>query len=92
MSPVNFVVWGAIGATVGLIIGILTQNNSTQAYVMDIVAGLIGGLIGGFALRVLNIIGDADLTGVVHMPSVLIAVFGAIVLAGVFELIRHQSR
>jgi uncharacterized membrane protein YeaQ/YmgE (transglycosylase-associated protein family) len=92
MDPLNLVLWGIIGAVVGLIISILTGDHTSGDYLMDIVAGLIGGVIGGFVLRVFNVIGDADLTGVIHMPSVLIAIVGAVLIAGVTEYLRHQNQ
>jgi uncharacterized membrane protein YeaQ/YmgE (transglycosylase-associated protein family) len=91
MDPLNLVVWGIIGAVVGLIISIATGNQTTSGFLMDIFAGLVGGVVGGFILRVLNVIGDADLTGTIHMPSVLIAIVGAILVAGVVEVVRRQN-
>ncbi len=92
MDPLNLVLWGIIGAVVGLIISIATGDHTTNDFLVDTFAGLVGGVVGGFILRVFNVIGDADLTGAIHVPSILIAIVGALLLAGVTEYVRHQNQ
>ena len=92
MSLTNIILWGVIGAIAGLFISILTRNETTRGYLMDMIAGLIGGIVGGFLLRGLNVIGDAELTSQIHVPSALVAIIGAMVVAGIVEAFRRQNQ
>jgi uncharacterized membrane protein YeaQ/YmgE (transglycosylase-associated protein family) len=92
VDPLNLVLWGIIGAMIGLVISIANGNRKNTDFFMDIFAGLVGGVIGGTALRLFNVTAAEDLTGVIHMPSVVIAMIGALFLAGVTDTLSHQNQ
>lgn len=91
MDLLNIVVWGVIGALVSVIVILWRQTRPASAITLDLILGVIGGIIGGFVLRVLNVIGDAQLTGTLHLPSVLLAVLGAVIVVFVGEALRGPA-
>ncbi|MEZ4669026.1 MAG: GlsB/YeaQ/YmgE family stress response membrane protein [Anaerolineae bacterium] len=91
MDLMNIVIWGVIGALVSVVVILWRQTRPAIAVTLDLILGVIGGIIGGFVLRLLNVIGDAQLTGSIHLPSVLLAVLGAVVVVFVAEAIRGPA-
>jgi uncharacterized membrane protein YeaQ/YmgE (transglycosylase-associated protein family) len=91
MDLLNVVVWGVIGGLVSVIVILWRQTRPASAVTLDLILGVIGGIIGGFILRVLNVVGDAQLTGTIHLPSVLLAILGAVIVVVVAEAMRGTA-
>ena len=75
---------------VGLIAGFLASkviNKTGSGLIMDIVLGVVGALLGGWLWGVLS---GADVTLGFNLPSLLIAVLGAVVLIGLSRLISGR--
>jgi uncharacterized membrane protein YeaQ/YmgE (transglycosylase-associated protein family) len=85
---INLIVWGVIGAVVGLTVGRMFRREQTPiVMVYDVVAGIIGGFAGGALLRLLSVIGDAELSTVLSLPSAAVALVGAVVVAEMADMI-----
>lgn len=91
MDPINVLVWIIIGGVAGLITSLLVREISLRVVAADVAVGILGGLAGGYILRMLNVIGDVDLT-TLNAPSAVIAMVGAVVLLLAFELIRSSQQ
>jgi uncharacterized membrane protein YeaQ/YmgE (transglycosylase-associated protein family) len=72
----GIILWIIFGALAGWIASIVMKTDYNQGTLMDIVMGIIGAVVGGFLM---NLIGQSGVTGF-NLYSLLVAVFGAIVL------------
>ncbi len=72
---------------VGLIAGWATgkiMKGSGYGPVTDIVLGIVGGIIGGWILRIFGFYTTGGL-----IPSILVAIFGAVILVGLARTVRR---
>jgi len=86
MSVEALVVWVIVGGLAGWLASLVMGTNRSQGLVADIIVGVIGGILGGFLLTAIGIPGLV--TGI-NLGSILVALFGAIVL---IALLRVFSR
>jgi len=75
--------WIIFGAIAGWIASIIMGRNNKQGCLMNIVVGVAGAAIGGW---IMSIFGHSGVTGF-NLMSFLVAILGAIVLLGIFNLI-----
>lgn len=80
--------WIIIGALAGWIASIITGKNSEMGAVANIVVGIVGAFIGGF---IVNILGGQGITGF-NLWSLIVAVFGAVLLLLLVGLFRRGSK
>lgn len=78
----DILLWVILGAVAGWIAGLITKNN--HGVVEDIILGIIGAFLGGF---ILNQVGVTGITGF-NFYSLLVAVFGAVVLILIGRLLH----
>lgn len=83
----ELLVWIAFGALAGWIASMLTSTNGQQGGFGNIVVGLIGAVIGGFVMRA---VGGSGVTGF-NLPSLLVAIGGAVILLFVFNAVRIRA-
>jgi uncharacterized membrane protein YeaQ/YmgE (transglycosylase-associated protein family) len=76
--------WIVLGGLAGWIASIIAGNNAEQGFVGNIIVGMLGALIGGF---IINLLGGTGITGF-NLWSLLVAVFGAIILLFIVRGIR----
>ncbi len=76
--------WIVLGLIAGFIASKLI-NKTGEGIVLDIVLGIVGAVIGGFIVRALGIGGGVS---GLNIPSLLVAVLGAVVLLLVFHAFR----
>jgi uncharacterized membrane protein YeaQ/YmgE (transglycosylase-associated protein family) len=78
----DIILWIVLGALAGWIAGIIMK--SSHGVIEDIVLGVVGAFVGGF---IMNSLGGAGVTGF-NFYSLIVAVFGAIVLILVGRLLH----
>ena len=77
--------WIILGVASGWIASIIMK--SSHGVLEDIILGVIGAFVGGF---ILNLFGQPGITGF-NFYSLIVSVFGAIVLIFLGRLIHRQS-
>lgn len=82
----NFLVWIVFGALAGWIASIIMNKNKQMGAIANIVVGIVGAFIGGF---IMDFIGVEVETGF-NLPSLLVAILGAVVLLFIVGLIRRR--
>jgi uncharacterized membrane protein YeaQ/YmgE (transglycosylase-associated protein family) len=85
MARMNWLLWIVFGAVAGWIASLVVGKAGSQGPLMNIVVGIVGALLGGWLF---NQFGAGGVTGF-NLPSLLVAVVGAIVL---LLLVRLFSR
>lgn len=82
-ATMNFLYWIILGAVAGWIASLLVGKN--QGLLTNIVVGIIGALLGGWLF---NQFGATGVTGF-NLPSLLVAIVGAVVLLIIVRLFRR---
>ncbi|MEZ4512838.1 MAG: GlsB/YeaQ/YmgE family stress response membrane protein [Chloroflexota bacterium] len=72
----NFILWIVFGALAGWIASQIMKRDAQMGGLANIVVGIIGAFIGGFLM---NAVGVTGTTGF-NIWSLLVAIFGAVVL------------
>jgi uncharacterized membrane protein YeaQ/YmgE (transglycosylase-associated protein family) len=86
---ISFIIWIVMGAIIGWLASMIMRTNAQQGLLLDIVVGIVGSLLGGWLLSPLFGI-ESDLT-TVNIPSLLVALLGAIILLAIVNLFRRGS-
>lgn len=81
----NFIVWIIFGALAGWVASIIMKTDKQQGAIANILVGIVGAFIGGFIAQTL---GGSGVTGF-NLWSFAVAVLGAVVLLGIFKLVRR---
>src|SRR4051812_5661214 len=85
-AGMNIISWLVLGLIAGFIASKLI-NKSGEGIVLDIILGIVGAFIGGFIVRTLGIGGGVS---GLNIPSLLVAVLGAVVLLLVYHAVRGK--
>jgi uncharacterized membrane protein YeaQ/YmgE (transglycosylase-associated protein family) len=80
----SILAWIVLGLVAGWLAGMI-MSGSGYGIIGDIVLGILGAMVGGWVTSLLL---HEDVTMGLNLPSVLIAVIGAIVLIGISRLFR----
>ena len=83
----GFIAWIVLGALAGWIASLIAGTNRQQGCLIDIIVGIVGAFIGGFLYSSLT--GRAFNAGF-NVPSLLIAVGGAVVLLFIVKAIQGR--
>ena len=86
---ISFIIWIIMGAVIGWLASMIMRTNAQQGFFLDMIVGIIGSLLGGWLLSPLFGI-PSDLT-TLSIPSLLVALLGAIILLAIVNLIRRGS-
>ena len=81
----SFIVWIVMGAVIGWLASLIMNTN--QGFILDVVVGIVGSLLGGWLLTPLFGI-PSELT-TLSIPSLLIALLGAVILLAIVKLLRR---
>ena len=82
----NFLVWIIFGAIAGWLASIIMGKNRQMGAIANIVVGIIGAFLGSWIMQ--QFFGGPGVTGF-DLPSILVAVVGAVVLLFLVGLIRR---
>ena len=81
----NFILWIVFGALAGWIASIVMGKNKQMGAIANIVVGIVGAFLGGW---IMSFFGAQGVTGF-NLPSLLVAIGGAVVLLFVVGLLRR---
>jgi len=81
----NIFVWIIFGALAGWIASIVMGKNKKMGAIANIVVGIIGAFLGGYIMQFFGVQG---VTGF-NLPSLLVAIVGAVVLLFIVGLVRR---
>lgn len=81
----NILAWIIFGALAGWLASIVMGKNRQMGALANIIVGIIGAFLGGW---IMNQFGAAGVTGF-NLPSLLVAILGAIVLLFLVGLFRR---
>ena len=79
--------WIVLGGLAGWLASIITGWNDRMGCIANIVVGIVGALIGGWLM---SVFGGTGVTGF-NLPSLLVAVIGAVVLLVIVGVIRKLA-
>ena len=82
----NWLVWIIFGALAGWIASIVLGKNKQMGAIANIVVGIVGAWLGSWLM---GLVGYQGVTGF-DLPSILIAIGGAVVLLFIVGLIRRR--
>lgn len=82
----NIITWIILGALAGWIASIVMGRNKKMGAIANIVTGIIGAFVGG---QIMDFFGAKGVTGF-NLPSLGVAVLGAVVLLYVLGMIRGK--
>jgi uncharacterized membrane protein YeaQ/YmgE (transglycosylase-associated protein family) len=82
----NIIVWIIFGALAGWIASMIMGRNSQMGALANIIVGIIGAFLGGWIMT--TFFGAQGVTGF-NIPSMLVAILGAVVLLFIVGLFRR---
>lgn len=83
----SILAWIVLGLIAGAIAKFLMPGRDPGGIFITIIIGIVGAIIGGFIGTAL---GFGDVSGL-NLPSILIAVVGAIILLIVYRMVRGRT-
>jgi uncharacterized membrane protein YeaQ/YmgE (transglycosylase-associated protein family) len=86
-AGMNIISWLVLGLIAGFVASKIV-NKTGEGIVLDIILGIVGAFVGGFIVRTLGIGGGVS---GLNIPSLLVAVLGAVVFLIVYHAIRGKS-
>lgn len=81
--------WLVVGAIAGYLAGFLVKGDEGLGVIGHIALGIVGGLVGGFIAGALT---GGDYTTGINIPTIIVAIIGAVVLVVGYNLIRGRTR
>jgi len=75
-----------IGLVVGALAKLIMPGRDPGGFIITIILGIVGALVGGF---ISTRLGFGDVTGF-NLPSIIIAVLGAILLLFIYRMLKRQ--
>jgi uncharacterized membrane protein YeaQ/YmgE (transglycosylase-associated protein family) len=87
----DYIAWIVVGAVVGWVSSMIMGTEEQRGRLLNIALGTAGAVLAGLALVPLLGLGRADQDGPT-LPSLLVALLGAIVVAALGGLIRASVR
>jgi len=82
----GFIAWIVLGALAGFIANLIMGGG--EGLIMMVVLGIVGAVVGGFVAG--TVLGIADITGF-NLSSLLVAVFGAVIVIFVARLVLPRG-
>ena len=85
----SILAWIVVGAIAGWLAGLLVPGDEGLGIIGHIVLGIVGALVGGFLAGVLT---GNDYTTGINIPTIIVAVIGAVIVVVVVDMIRGTTR
>ncbi len=87
----GILIWLLVGGLVGWIASIIMKTNGSQGIILNVVVGIVGAFIAGFFISPL--VGVPTINqNALNLGSILVSLVGAVILIGVFKLVRGGRR
>ena len=86
----NFLIWLVVGGVLGWIASVLMKTDGQQGIILNVVVGVVGAMVAGWLITPLVGIGTIN-QQVFSLPAMLVSLLGAVVLLGIFNLVRRGS-
>jgi uncharacterized membrane protein YeaQ/YmgE (transglycosylase-associated protein family) len=81
----SILAWIVLGGIAGWIASIIMKTDEDQGILLNVLVGVVGAVVGGF---ILQLFGGDGVNGF-NIYSLIVAVFGAIVLLGAVKALRR---
>lgn len=81
----SFIIWLIIGGVIGWLASMIMRTDAQQGVFLNIVVGIVGAFVGGL------IVNGGSINDNINVTSILVSLVGAVVLLGVFNLVRRGS-
>ncbi len=85
----NFLIYLATGAVVGLIASRLMQTNSWQGLLIDITEGIVGAFLAGYFVNPL--LGIGTMNDAITIPTMLVILAGSVLMIWIVKAVHRQS-
>ncbi|MFZ1249124.1 MAG: GlsB/YeaQ/YmgE family stress response membrane protein [Candidatus Saccharimonadales bacterium] len=82
----SIIVWIIFGALAGWIASLIAGTDARQGAVANIVVGIVGAFAGGYLMQ---LFGKSGVNGF-NLYSLLVAIFGAVVLLWVYKMVTGR--
>jgi uncharacterized membrane protein YeaQ/YmgE (transglycosylase-associated protein family) len=83
----SWIIWIILGLIAGILAKWIMPGRDPGGFIVTILLGIVGALVGGFiSVR----LGFGDVTGF-NLPSIIIAVLGAILLLFIYRMIKKRQ-
>jgi uncharacterized membrane protein YeaQ/YmgE (transglycosylase-associated protein family) len=91
---INIIAWIVLGAIAGWIAGLLVKGDERWGVIGHIVLGIVGAVVGGFIVNLLlpGSPGAGAQNGDINIPSIIVAVIGAVVVVWVVNFFMGSRR
>jgi uncharacterized membrane protein YeaQ/YmgE (transglycosylase-associated protein family) len=86
----GIIAWLVVGAIAGYLAGMLFKGDESLGVIGHIALGIVGALIGGFLAGIIS--GGTDYTTGINIPTIIVAVIGAVIAVVGYNLIRGRTR
>lgn len=81
----SFFIWILFGALAGWLASLIMKTDGQQGLLLDIVVGIVGAALGGWIMTFFG----QNAGGSFSFYSLLVAVFGAVVLLAIVRMVRR---
>ena len=92
---INIIAWIILGGIAGWIAGMLVKGDERWGVIGHVVLGIVGAVVGGFVVSAIlpnSAAGAAASNGDVNIPSIIVAVIGAVVVVWVVNFFMRSRR
>jgi len=83
----SWIIWIVLGLVAGIIAKFIMPGRDPGGFIVTIIIGIVGALVGGFISTKLGL---GDVTGF-NIPSIIVAVLGAILLLVIYRAVKSRS-
>ena len=84
----SIIIWIIVGALAGWIASMIMKTDAQMGALANIVVGILGAFIGGW---VISLFGTPPPAGQLHIPSILTAILGAVILLFIVKMFRRSA-
>lgn len=85
----NFLIYLAAGAVVGLIASRVMRTNSWQGLLIDIIVGIVGAFLAGYFINPL--LGIGTMNDTITILTMLVTLTGSVLMIWIVEAVHRQS-
>jgi uncharacterized membrane protein YeaQ/YmgE (transglycosylase-associated protein family) len=88
-EKMNFLIYLAAGAVVGLVASRIMRTNSWQGLLVEIIEGMVGAFLAGYFINPL--LGIGTMNDAITIPTMLVILAGSIVMIWIVHAVHRQS-